>query len=569
MSDKSYLREISIRSLGVIENTNLEFGPGLNVVTGETGAGKTMILTAIDLVRGGKSDAHLVRHGDERALVSAVFSVANKEEIEEYCEADQLILARTISRDGKSKASAGGVTVTSTVLNNLTETLIEIHGQSANNSLIKPARQRELLDASGGRELSEIQAEYVTRYQQYGEKKSHLAQMKRDVGDKAAKILELEDFLALGNKIKPRSGEASELDGELSRLSSVEELRQAVAQAQALVDADESGAHTLLAGGKRALEAVAGKDPLLDSISESLTESFHTLTEALHDLNRYADNLEADPIRLEKLQQRKSELSSLLKTRGKPLSDEGVEDIILDLRAARTQLNDLTGGDDRIAELENELEALRGELIGIAQKLTSVRVKVAEQLSKNVSDEIHGLAMPYTQFRASIHSPDYQSIADSSFAAHGCDDVVMEIQTHQGGPWLAIHKSASGGELSRIMLALEVVLAKDSQVGTYIFDEVDAGVGGSAAIEVGRRLSKLAESSQVIVVTHLPQVAAWAATHFTVKKESDGRVVSSGVSRLEGEARIEEIARMLAGLGESQSAREHAAELLALRTSDK
>ena len=569
MSDKAILHELSIRSLGVIENSHLEFGPGLNVVTGETGAGKTMILTAIELIRGGKSDPQLVRHGDERALVNAVFDIGDVKGNEEYLEDDQLILTRTLSRDGKSKAGAGGVTITASVLSSLTEPLLEIHGQSANQSLIKSSRQRELLDAAGGSESAKIREDYLHALEEFSDRKKHLNEMKKDVGDKESRIRILEDFLAIGNKVKPRSGEASELEGELSRLSSVEELRLAASQALAMIDSEESGAHTLLASAKRSLELVAGKDPLLDNVTDSISDAFHTLSESLHDLHRYVENLEADPVRLEKLQVRKSELGSLLRSRGKSFSDQEIDELILDLRQARTALNDLSGGENRIAELERELQKSRHELITKAQKLTKARSTTAEKLSSEVSNEIHDLAMPHTQFHVLVTSPDYSKIDDSTFSQHGCDDILFEIQTHQGGPWLPIHKSASGGELSRIMLALEVVLAKTSMVGTYIFDEVDAGVGGSAAIEVGRRLSKLGENAQVIVVTHLPQVAAWATTHFTVKKESDGSVVSSGVSKIDGEARIEEIARMLAGLGESQSAREHAAELLALRTSAK
>lgn len=566
MSDKTLLKEVSIRSLGVIENSNLEFGPGLNVVTGETGAGKTMILTAIELVRGGKSDAQLVRHGDERALVNAVFEVNKINSVDDYSEDGELILTRTISRDGKSKASAGGVTVSAATLESLANSLVEIHGQSANLSLAKASRQRELLDAAGGDEVEKVQRQYRQCFESYSEKKAHLLDMKRDIGDKEARIVVLEEFLAQGNKVKPKAGEIAELEDELSRLSSIEILRQAVTQAMAFLDGDESGAHSLLTSAKRALDSVSGKDRNLDKVSDALDDSFHTLTEVVHDLRRYGENLEADPVRLEKLQLRKAELNSLLKSRSKAFSDEGIDELISDLRAARTQLNDLAGGDNRISELEAELHNDRIQLIASAKELTSVRKKVALRLSDHVSEEIHGLAMAHTQFRVIVDHPAYDAISDSDFAPHGCDDISMEIQTHQGGPWLAIHKSASGGELSRIMLALEVVLAAKSNIGTYIFDEVDAGVGGSAAIEVGRRLAKLAESSQVIVVTHLPQVAAWATTHFTVKKESDGSVVSSGVSRIDGEDRIEEIARMLAGLGESQSAREHAAELLSLRT---
>jgi len=565
---KSRLEELSIRGLGVIENSSLALEPGFNVLTGETGAGKTMVLTAIDLVLGGKSDSSLVRHGDGRALVSAVFSSS---EPAEYCEDGQLILTRSISTEGKSKATAGGVTVTASMASEITEGLIEIHGQSSNSNLVKSSRQRELLDSFGRDSVSPLMTNYQGEFHRFSELKKHLALVKKNMGDREHKIEQLKDFLAQGNKIKPRAGEALEIDLELSRLSSVEDLRIASVQALSLLDEEDVSASSSLGNAKRALDAASGKDMSLDEIATQIGDSLHVLTEALSDLRRYTESLEADPQRLEALQLRKSELSLFLRKYGStPFSDEALEEIIAALRSARAELNDLTGGDERIHEIENEVHESRATMKQCARLLSEARSRAANTLSELVSHEIHGLAMPHTQFRARVVSPEYSGeVAETEFTLFGCDEIVMEIQSHAGAPFLPINKSASGGELSRIMLALEVVLANTSPVGTYIFDEVDAGVGGSAAIEVGRRLAQLAEQAQVIVVTHLPQVAAWATTHFTVRKESDGSIVSSGVKKLDNDERVEEIARMLAGLGESASAREHAAELLALRSSSK
>jgi len=272
---------------------------------------------------------------------------------------------------------------------------------------------------------------------------------------------------------------------------------------------------------------------------------------------------------LDALQVRKAELVSFIKKWGSA-PDPDAELVALSEKAktARAIISDLTGGEDRIAELEVEMHGAKKELLSQAKSLSKIRIAAAVKLSDAVSNEIHALSMPHAQFSILINSPDYEgSLKESDFTTLGCDEVIMQIQGHRDGPLIALGKGASGGEMSRIMLALEVVLAQTHPVGTYIFDEVDAGVGGKAAIEVGRRLAVLAQHSQVIVVTHLPQVAAWADTHFVVKKSSDGSISQSDVEKLDTQNRIEEIARMLAGLEGSSSAREHAAELLAMRES--
>lgn len=568
MSVKSRLDEISIRSLGVIENSTIEFGPGLNVLTGETGAGKTMILTAIGLALGEKADAQIVRHGSGRCLVSATFSTAENQINSDFLDSGSLVLTRSISEDGKSKAIAGGVTVAASILAELGAELIEIHGQTANQKIAKSAHQRQLLDQFAVTEGAQLLQSYQEVFSRYLELKERIASFKKDFALREEKIIELEEFLNAGNRIKPKLGEFEELTNELSRLGSVEELRLAITVALQALDSEEGGGYTSLSTAKRAVDSVLGKDDGLNTISANLSESVIALSEALSDLRKYEEGLAADPARLDLLQNRRAELNALIKKYGKgSAGDEAIELIITRLKSARSEMNDLKGGEDRLIELENEMKALKKELVAAAQKLSGVRIKSAELMSARVTEEVQQLAMPHTNFRARVESVDYAgSLKESDFTALGCDEVIFEIQGHQGAPYLPIAKSASGGEMSRIMLALEVVLAQSQPVGTYIFDEVDAGVGGRAAIEVGRRLAQLASEAQVIVVTHLPQVAAWADTHFVIEKDSNGTVVSSGVRRIEGEERVEEIARMLAGIGESNSAREHAAELLQLRS---
>ena len=572
MSDRSFLSDISIRNLGIIEQSELEFGPGLNVLTGETGAGKTMILTALALVLGGKSDSALVRHGSERLVTSATFSVTKElnaaiDEVGAELEDQSLIISRTVNADGKSKAICGGVNVPAGTLSTIGESLIEIHGQSANAQIVKTSRQRELLDRFGGQELSGLLGRYQEIFAKYLELKSRVASMKSSASKRDGEIAELQEFLTAWSKLKAVRNECSATEDEITRLSSVEDLRLAGTTAISSLDNEEGGALTLLHTARAALESVKAKDSLLEEIADRVTEAVFILDDASTDLASYVTSLEADPSRLDILQTRKSELLTFIKRWGGAQSpDEELVTLAAKAKTGKESIADLEGGDERIAELEAELATIKKKVLQSASELTTCRVKYAEKLSAAVTTEIHALSMPHTQFFAEVSTPDYSSaLKESDFTQLGCDEVTMLIQGHKDGPKIALGKGASGGEMSRIMLGLEVVIAQTHPVGTYIFDEVDAGVGGKAAIEVGKRLHQLSKQSQVIVVTHLPQVAAWADTHFVVKKSSDGSVVASGVWKLSPDERVEEIARMLAGLEESLSAREHASELLALR----
>ena len=572
MSERSYLEEISIRNLGIIDQSELELGRGLNVLTGETGAGKTMILTALSLVLGGKSDSALVRHGSDRLVASATFSVPSSlnsdlEDLGAVIEDSSLIITRTVNGDGKSKAICGGTTVPASTLSTLADSLIEIHGQAANHQIVKPARQRELLDRFGGESLLKALSSYQGNYESYLELKARIASMKASANKRDGEIAELKEFLTAWTSLKAVRGECTATDDAINRLSSVEDLRIASSSATSALNGEEDGALTLLHAARRALDAAKGKDSRLEEISDRVSEAVFILDDASTDLASYSSSLEADPVRLDALQTRKAELHSFIKRWSTAdLGDDALVSLAAKAKSGKESIADLEGGDDRIAELEKELATLKKELLKSAQNLTKERENAAKKLSSSVTEEIKALSMPHTTFYVDIKSADYMgALKESDFTQLGCDEVAMLIQAHSDGPKIALGKGASGGEMSRIMLALEVVIAKTHPVGTYIFDEVDAGVGGKAAIEVGKRLHELSKNSQVIVVTHLPQVAAWADTHFVVKKSSDGSVVASGVSKLENSERIEEIARMLAGLEESSSAREHATELLALR----
>lgn len=572
MSERSYLEEISIRNLGIIDSSSLELSKGLNVLTGETGAGKTMILTALSLLLGSKSDSALVRHGSERLVASATFSIPESlrvtiEDRGGFIEDGSLILSRTVNNDGKSKATASGTTVTASALSEITEPLIAIHGQSANTHIVKSTRQRELLDLFAGAPLHHKLTTYLEIFQQYNDLKAKLKSLLSHASERDSQIVSLEALTQQWSSLKPVRDEYAAIEDEMRKLASVEDLRVAAAGAFQSLGDEDAGALTVLGTVRKFLENAKGKDPALDEISSSIAESFFLVDDAHGSLASYLASLEADPKRLDFLNERKASIASFVKKWGGAGSvDEEMALIAIRVKNAKETIADLSGGQERISAIEKELSEIKAKLLVAAQAVSSERVKAAKSLSALVTKEISALSMPHTIFHADVLTVNYAgALKESDFTTTGCDEVSMSIQGHRDAPKVGLGKGASGGEMSRIMLALEVVIAASAPVGTYIFDEVDAGVGGKAAIEVGRRLHALSQHAQVIVVTHLPQVAAWADRHFVVAKDSDGQIVASGVTELTDQGRVGEIARMLAGLDESLSAQEHASELLALR----
>ena len=565
MSDRTFLEEITIRSIGVIDQSNVELSKGLTVLSGETGAGKTMILTALNLILGGKADSALVRKGAERLVASGKFSIPKAHEYlfeDALVEDGELIVTRTVAADGKSKATTNGVSTTATALATIGEHLVEVHGQAANQNITKASRQRELVDRFGAVDVSG----YSKSLSNYHEMKDRISALKKSIAQKDKELTELREFANAFKKLNPSENEFAEIEGEIARLSSVEEFRLATAQAIAAIEDEEAGSLTSLGVARRALDTSRGKDPQLEGIYQQISESFFLLDDALSALNSYNSKLEADPARLDHLQSRKAEINSLIKKfGGTGTQDQELAELAVRFKNSADAIADLEGGDQRLQELEAELSGIKKILLKEAKALTALRLTAAEKLSTAVSLEIQQLSMPHASFVAQVNSANYEAAKESDFTATGCDEVAMYIQGHKDAPLVSLAKGASGGEMSRVMLALEVVIATTHPIGTYVFDEVDAGVGGKAAIEVGKRLHQLAKHAQVIVVTHLPQVAAWADSHLVVTKNNDGSVSQSDVKRVEGEERVEEIARMLAGLENSASAREHATELLSLK----
>ena len=561
---KSSLEEISIRSLGVIESSNIQFKPGLTVLTGETGAGKTMVLTALGLVLGSKSDSDLVRAGQERAVVTGRFSVplqiqdeilASGGEVEDDC----VVITRTLSSQGKSRVLVGSAVSSAATVSSFAQSLVEIHAQSSSSKLMKPAVSRELLDRYGGIDLTQYQ-EIFTQYQEIS---LRIQELKNQLLQRDKEIDLLTEFAQEFSKLSPVSGELVKIENEIAKLGSVEQLNQVVSSTLNLLEDEDLSALNLLQQMRKSLDSVAGKDRDLDQITERFTESLLNLQDIGSDLTSYLSSLEADPSRFAQLQDRKSALSSLLKRYGKGSDkDLAFEELIADGLGAKQKLADLSGGSDRIAELEKQKLDIFSKMKISAVKLANDRKINAEKLSKLVTSEIRNLSMPNSQFVISQSTLDSEK--PGSYTAYGLDEIAILFAAHTGATPLPLSKVASGGELSRVMLALEVVIAEAEPIGTYIFDEVDAGVGGKAAVEIGRRLAKLSKSAQVIVITHLPQVAVWADNHLVVKKSESGSVTQSDVKEMSADERKVEIARMLSGQEDSQTAQEHASELLTI-----
>jgi len=561
---KSSLRELTIRNLGVIDTAEIEFKSGLTVLTGETGAGKTMVLTALNLILGGKSDSDFVRSGQERLIVSGKFEIGEAlsliiEDAGGIVEENEVIINRSVTNQGKSKISLGGAVSSATQVSEMAQELIEIHAQASSARLSKGSVQLELLDSFAGHE--NLVSDYSTDFEEHLNLRKRVAELERQLSVRDLEIAKLEAIVKDFERVKPQPGEIAELENEINKLGAVEELNTGIIQALATINSEENSAISALGLSKKILENLKGKDSALDSLIEDQSESIYGLVEVTGKIERYLSGLEADPARFDFLQLRKSELLGLVKKYGTGSDREiAYENLLAEAEEASSRLADLQGGDLRLEELKSQSKEKFKELQSSAKKLSASRITSAGKLSEAITNELALLAMANAKLIVSVLQSD--ETESKNYSASGLDEVSFLFTSHSDGKPLPLAKGASGGELSRVMLAVEVVLAKNSPVGTYIFDEVDAGVGGKAAVEVGKRLALLAKNSQVIVVTHLAQVATWADNHLVVTKSESGSVTQSNIIEVTGSERRKEIARLLSGQDESISAQEHARELL-------
>ncbi len=568
------LEEVRINGLGVIDDAVLELSSGFTVLTGETGAGKTMVVTALALLFGGRADPARVRPGAERAAVEGRLLVpAEVARAVEEAGGDlddggtTLVLSRSVTAEGRSRAFAGGRSVPVSLLQLLADDLVAVHGQSDQQQLLKPGRQRDALDRFGGAELAIVLAEYRRLFTRHRAVREEFEALTRAERERAAEADTLRRGLAEIEAVRPVPGEDAALLAEDERLSNADALHAAATTAhEALLgdptsgSAEGSDALTMLGVAGRALDAVRAHDPQLAGLAGRLSEATYLLSDVAAELASYADSLDADPGRLAAVQERRATLGRLARAYGGAAGD--VAGVLDWAGQAGLRLAELEGADDKIAALAAEESALAEDVSALASRLTALRSAAAERFATAVTAELTELAMPYASLTAVVTELD-------SPGPNGADDVEIRLAAHPGAPPLPLHKGASGGELSRVMLAIEVVFAGADPVPTFVFDEVDAGVGGKAAVEVGRRLARLARTAQVIAVTHLPQVAAFADNHLVVEKSGEGLVIASGVTQLGEQARVRELSRMLAGLEDSEFGRAHAEELLALAARER
>ena len=559
------IEQINIRDLGVIREAQLDLGPGLTVLTGETGAGKTMVLNALGLLLGARSDASAVRKGQEQAFVEGRWLLpkdaldritASGIEIED----GELFVSRSISSEGRSKATVSGRSVPVGVLTEIGEHLVVVHGQSDQIRLKSAAAQREALDQFAGATLAKLIENYSEIYSAWKMAANRLQVLTTESSSRAREADEIRAAVEELTKLDPKSGEDLELSELAEKLTHLEELRIAASAAHEELSSDSfddsSDALTAIGKARRALEQVSNHDPELEKLAEQLKEIGFSLNETAASISSYIAGLDNDGAsELERIQTRRSELSAAMRKYG-PTLDE----VIAYLESAGSRLLDLDSSDEAIASLTVEEQQLSAQAHDLAEQISSIRTKAAAELSEQVTAELSALAMTGASLDASVSRL-------TELTSHGFDQVALLLSAYPGAEPRPIGKGASGGELSRIMLAIEVVLAKSELAPTFIFDEVDAGVGGAAASEVGKRLAMLARNAQVIVVTHLPQVAAFANRHLRVLKSSTTEFTATDVVRLEGEQVVEELARMLSGLSESESGRSHAKELLDLAQS--
>ena len=568
------LEELRIRDLGVITDATLPLGPGLSVVTGETGAGKTMVVTAVGLLLGARSDAGAVRTGAKSATAEAVLkldgghaavvrAVEAGADVEEFDGGTELILARRLGADGRSRAFLGGRAAPVGVLAEIGETLVVVHGQSDQIRLKGAAAQRGALDKFAGDTLAGPLASYQELYSHWKSSQAELESLRGAARDRLREAESLAAALAEIDGLDPQPGEDELLKAEAVKLANVEELRIAASTAhQALIAEDfaETGdATTLVDAAKRTLEHVAEHDAELGQAAARLAEVGFLLNDIATELASYQAGLDSEgPERLAEIEDRRGDLAKLVRKYA-----PSIDEVLAWAETARVRYDELQDDSSRIEALEAEVLRAESDLRKQAAGIGKIRAKAAKELSARVSTELKALAMADATLVINLESA-------GQLGPHGADEIAFLLQPHSGAPARPLGKGASGGELSRVMLAIEVVLAAVDPVPTFVFDEVDAGVGGRAAVEIGRRLAMLARHVQVLVVTHLPQVAAFADQHITVTKTSvrgaDGGTAtgftSSDVRLLDGQERVRELARMLAGQEDSESARAHAQELL-------
>lgn len=585
------LTEIRIDGLGVISTATAQFHEGLTVLTGETGAGKTMVVTSLHLLGGARADAGRVRLGASKAVVEGRFTVddvndAARAEVQQVLESaaaepdddGSIIAIRSVGSDGRSRAHLGGRGVPASVLADFTAPLLTVHGQNDQLRLQRPEQQLQALDRFADGTVGPLLREYQAHRRTWLDARTELLERTARGRELALEAERLQQSLTEIDAVAPEPGEDERLVAEIRRLSDLDSLREAAVAAHAALagpaDAPEDGGGALDALGAARSRMETAEDPALAELAPRLGEVIAVVVDVTTELSGYLSDLPSDPGALDSLLTRQAELKTLTR---KYAAD--IDGVLAWADEARTRLGSLDVSEEALAALAAEVDAAAERVRAAAVKLSAARSKAAGALAAAVSAELGGLAMGKAKLEVQVRPvpagpQDSAPLTVDGTELHagptGVDEVEFRLAAHSGAQSLPLSKSASGGELSRVMLALEVVLAGSDHGATMVFDEVDAGVGGRAAVEIGRRLARLARTHQVIVVTHLAQVAAFADTHLVVNKSDDGEgAVNSGVRALTNDERVVELARMLAGLDDTETGRAHAWELLNIARAER
>ncbi|MHB0885125.1 MAG: DNA repair protein RecN [Bacillota bacterium] len=567
------LLELSIENFALIEKLRLEFGPGLNVLTGETGAGKSIIIDAVEMVLGGRASAEVVRMGADRALIEALFEAGDgparmaADEVGAPVEDGTLILVRELPAGGRSTNRLNGRLATAQMVKEVAQYLVDLHGQHEHQSLLRPERHIDLLDSFGGAELTALRDQVAAQHQEWRRLLRELAGFVGDEKDKARRqdILQFQWQEIDGAKLGPT--EEEDLDAERRVLAAAEKLFQTAAEAYAvLYEGEDRGGDPVvdrLAKVLSPLEEAAGIDRNLRPLFEAIEAARFQIEEAAREIGRYRDGVEFNPARLDETERRLDLIGQLKRKYGNTVAE------VLKYRdEVAAELERLDNAEGHIARLREDIAKARAELGRLCEKLGQIRRQVAQDLEGAVGEELAGLGMERTIFRvqfAESEDPDGVPAGGRTLVAgaKGTDEVEFLFSANPGEPPRPLARIISGGEMARVMLALKAILARVDQVPTLIFDEIDAGVGGLAAHSVADKLARLGQVRQVLCVTHLAQIAAVADRHFAITKTVQGDRTTTAVRRLDGQERVDEITRMLGGTADSRATREHALELLA------
>ena len=549
------LNQLSVRNVAVIDKLDINLHDGVSVLTGETGAGKSIIIDSINMILGDRANKELVRYGTDKAVVQAVFdapkSVINiLEENDIYVEDETVIITRQVTKEGKSVARINGMVVTLNILREISDRLINIHGQHDNQALLTPIRHITFLDAYADNE------EYINRYKDILSKKREIekkiSSLEMDEQEKMQRIDLLEYQVKEIKKASLEKDEEDDLREQRDIYTNAEQITKSVNEAYMnLYEGDEiQSAYDGISIAVNEISQISDLNPQLKSIYDTLNEIMYSLEDTAHEIKEFGETVEFDEQALNEIEERLDLISRLKRKYG-----NSIEEILEYLKKAESELNDIKLSDERTNELKEELKNITKELKEKGNVLTQRRENAAKVLEENIEKSLHELNMEKSKFKVNIEN-------DGTFYDNGMDKVEFLISTNPGEPLKPLVKIASGGELSRVMLAIKSILADSDGVDTMIFDEIDNGVSGKAAISIAKKLAVIAKNKQVICITHLPQLTAMADNHYLIQKNTDGELASTTLKELDEEGRELELARIIDGGEVTELALSHAKQML-------